>query len=230
MTRRIGPHPSLPRSATLPSPASGGGGGRGRGRVREGAAAERLVVASHNHVKVAEIEALLAPYGVVTVGAAALGLPEPEETGSTFEDNAVLKARAAAQASGLPAVADDSGIVVPALGGAPGIYSARWAGPDKDFRTAMERVQHELGGRDRRAYFVAVLALARPDGATATWRGEAHGNLIWPPRGDRGFGYDPMFVPDGYDATFGEMGPDLKHQISHRARAFAKLVAACFNR
>jgi XTP/dITP diphosphohydrolase len=195
-------------------------------------AGERLVVASHNPGKIAEIDALLAPFGVRTVGAGALGLPEPEETGATFEDNAVLKARAAAEASGLPALADDSGIVVPALGGAPGIYSARWAGPDKDFRPAMERVQRELGGGDRRAYFVAVLALAWPPtaqaGGTATWRGEAHGRLVWPPRGDKGFGYDPMFVPDGYDATFGEMGAELKHQISHRARAFAKLVAACF--
>jgi XTP/dITP diphosphohydrolase len=195
-------------------------------------AGERLVVASHNPGKIAEIDALLAPFGVVTVGAAALGLPEPEETGATFEDNAVLKARAAAQACGMAALADDSGLVVPALGGAPGIYSARWAGPDKDFRVAMERVQRELGPSDRRAHFVAVLALAWPPGdnagEAATWRGEAHGRLIWPPRGERGFGYDPMFVPDGYEATFGEMGAALKHQISHRARAFAKLVAACF--
>ena len=196
-------------------------------RLRAG---ERLVVASHNPGKIDEIEALLAPFGVVTVGAGALGLAEPEETGATFEENAVLKACAAARASGLPALADDSGIVVPAIGGAPGIYSARWAGPGKDFRPAMERVQRELRERDRRAYFVAVLALAWPDGAVATWRGEAHGCLIWQPRGDKGFGYDPMFVPDGYEETFGEMGPDLKHLISHRARAFAKLVAACFGR
>ncbi len=117
---------------------------------------------------------------------------------------------------------------MPALGGAPGIYSARWAGPGKDFRCAMARVERELAGGDRRAHFVAVLALAWPDGEIAMFRGEAHGNLIWPPRGDSGFGYDPMFVPDGYAMTFGEMDPDLKHQISHRARAFAKLVAACF--
>jgi XTP/dITP diphosphohydrolase len=191
---------------------------------------ERLVIASHNPGKIAEIDALLTPYGVVMVGAAALGLPEPEETGATFEDNAVLKARAAAQASGLAALADDSGLVVPTLGGAPGIYSARWAGADKDFRVAMERVQRDLGPQDRRAHFVAVLALAWPDGGKATWRGEAHGRLVWPPRGDKGFGYDPMFLPDGYEATFGEMGADLKHLISHRARAFAKLVAACFGR
>ncbi len=191
-------------------------------------AGERLVIASHNPGKVEEIEALLAPYGVIAVGAAALGLPEPEETGATFEDNAELKARAAVEASGLPALADDSGLVVPALDGAPGIYSARWAGPTKDFRIAMERVHRELGGQDRRAHFVAVLALAWPDGAIETFRGEVYGQLTWPPRGERGFGYDPIFVPDGYDQTFGELDPDLKHQISHRARAFTKLVEACF--
>ena len=191
-------------------------------------AAERLVIASHNPGKITEIAALLAPFGVQTVGAGALGLAEPEETGATFEANAVLKARAAAEAAGLPALADDSGLVVPALGGAPGIYSARWAGPTKDFRIAMARVQRELGTNDRSAHFVAVLALASPGGEVTTWRGEAPGHLTWPPRGERGFGYDPMFVPDGYDLTFGEIGPPLKHQISHRARAFAKLVEACF--
>jgi len=189
---------------------------------------ERLVVASHNPGKVTEIEALLAPYGIQTVGAAALGLPEPEETGSTFEANAELKARAAAEASGLPALADDSGLVVPALDGAPGIYSARWAGPTKDFRIAMERVQRELDAKDRSAYFVAVLALAWPDGEIASFSGEVHGRLTWPPRGERGFGYDPIFIPDGYDQTLGEIDPDLKHRIGHRARAFEKLVAACF--
>ena len=188
---------------------------------------DRLVVASHNVGKVVEIEALLAPYGVETVGAAALGLPEPEETGATFEENAALKARAAAEATGLLALADDSGVVVLALDGAPGIYSARWAGPAKDFRAAMARVDRELGDKDRRAYFVAVLALAGPDGEMGLFRGEAHGGLVFPPRGERGFGYDPIFVPDGYDVTFGEMDPDLKHRISHRARAFEKLVAAC---
>src|SRR5438128_10709058 len=193
-------------------------------------AGERLVVASHNAGKIVEIEALLKPFGVATVGAAALGLSEPEETGATFEENAALKAREAARRSGLPALSDDSGLVVPALGGAPGIYSARWAGPGKDFRAAMERVQRELAASDRRAHFVAVLALAWPNGEVAMFRGEAHGHLIWPPRGERGFGYDPMFVPDGYQDTFGEMGPELKHQISHRARAFAKLVAGCLYR
>jgi XTP/dITP diphosphohydrolase len=191
-------------------------------------AGERLAVASHNLGKVVEIRALLKPFGVATVGAAALGLPEPEETGATFEENAALKARAAAERSGLVSLADDSGLVVPALGGAPGIYSARWAGPDKDFSHAMERVQRELGDGDRRAHFVAVLALAWPDGEIACFRGEVHGRLVWPPRGERGFGYDPMFVPDGYETTFGEIDPDEKHRISHRARAFEKLVQECF--
>src|SRR6267143_2904361 len=184
---------------------------------------ERLVIASHNPGKLDEIAALLAPFGIETIGAGALGLPEPEETGATFEENAALKARLAAEATGLPALADDSGLVVPALGGAPGIYSARWAGPDKDFRIAMERVHRELGGQDRRARFVAVLALAWPDGHLDLFRGEVAGILVWPPRGERGFGYDPMFVPAGGEATFGEIEPPEKHRISHRARAFAEL-------
>ncbi|HEX3862878.1 MAG TPA: RdgB/HAM1 family non-canonical purine NTP pyrophosphatase [Stellaceae bacterium] len=190
-------------------------------------AGERLVIASHNPGKIVEIDALLAPFGIVTLGAAALGLPEPDETGATFEDNAALKARAAAERSGIVALADDSGLVVPALGGAPGIYSARWAGPAKDFAAAMARVQQELADGDRRAYFVAVLALCWPDGELALFRGEEHGSLVWPPRGDRGFGYDPIFVPDGYSQTFGEMDPDAKHRIGHRARAFAKMMAEC---
>ena len=196
-----------------------------RGREWEGA---RLVIASHNPGKVDEIATLLAPFGVETVAAASLGLPEPEETGDSFEANAALKARAAAEASGLPALADDSGLVVPALDGAPGIYSARWAGPAKDFRIAMERVQRELGNKDRRARFVAVLALAWPEGDTELFRGEVPGTLTWPPRGDRGFGYDPMFVPAGRSQTFGEIDPAEKHRISHRARAFAELVERCF--
>ena len=187
----------------------------------------RLVIASHNPGKVDEIARLLAPFGVATVAAGKLGLPEPEENGDSFEANAALKAGAAAKASGLPALADDSGLVVPALGGAPGIHSARWAGPDKDFRIATERVHDALGDRDRTAAFVAVLGLARPDGEIALYRGEVAGRLVWPPRGDRGFGYDPIFVPDGHAATFGEMEPAEKHRISHRARAFAKLVDAC---
>ena len=158
---------------------------------------DRLVVASHNQGKIEEITALLAPFAIDTVSAGALGIAEPEETGDSFEANAALKAKASASASGLPAIADDSGLVVPALGGAPGIYSARWAGPAKDFGAAMQRVQRELGDRDRRAIFVAVLALAWPDGEIELFRGEVTGNLVWPPRGDLGFGYDPMFVPQG---------------------------------
>lgn len=189
---------------------------------------DRLVIASHNQGKVVEIADLLQPFGVTLVGAGELGLPEPEETGDTFEANAALKAHAAAQGSGLPALADDSGLVVPGLGGAPGIYSARWAGPTKDFRVAMARVERELGDRDRGATFVAVLALAWPDGEEALFRGEITGYLTFPPRGERGFGYDPIFIPDGYDITFGEMDPAHKHRISHRARAFEQLVASCF--
>jgi XTP/dITP diphosphohydrolase len=186
-----------------------------------------VVIASHNPGKIEEIAALLAPFGVATVSAAALALREPEEIGDSFEANAALKARAAARASCRPALADDSGLVVPALGGAPGIYSARWAGPTKDFGVAMARVERELGDRERGAVFVAVLALAWPDGGEQLFRGEVPGRLVWPPRGERGFGYDPMFVPAGGALTFGEMDPAEKHRISHRARAFAKLVAAC---
>jgi len=189
----------------------------------------RLAIATHNPGKLIEIADLLRPYGVAVVGAAALGLPEPEETGATFEANAQLKALAAARASGLPALADDSGLAVAALGGAPGIYSARWAGPDKDFAVAMRHVERALAGKpDRRAAFVAALALAWPDGDVATFRGEVHGTLVFPPRGTNGFGYDPIFVPEGGRQTFGEMEPVAKHEISHRARAFAKLVASCF--
>jgi len=188
---------------------------------------DRLVVASHNQGKVEEISALLAPFAIDAVSAGTLGLAEPEETGTSFEANAALKAKAAADASGLPAIADDSGLVIPALGGAPGIYSARWAGASKDFGFAMKRVHAELGDRDRSARFVAVLALAWPDGSLELFRGEAPGRLVWPPRGERGFGYDPMFVPLGGSQTFGEMEPAEKHKISHRAHAFAKLVEGC---
>jgi XTP/dITP diphosphohydrolase len=189
-------------------------------------AGERLVIASHNPGKVEEIEALLMPYGVAAIGAGALGLPEPEETGASFEANAALKARAASAASGLPALADDSGLVVPALDGAPGIYSARWAGPTKDFRIAMERVQRELGDKPRNAHFVAVLALAWADGGIATFRGEVHGQLIWPPRGERGFGYDPAFIPDDTrgERTMAELSDSEKDAISHRGRALSELV------
>jgi XTP/dITP diphosphohydrolase len=188
----------------------------------------KLVIASHNPGKIVEIAALLAPFRVEPLGAAALGLAEPEETGDTFEANAALKAHAAAQATRLPAMADDSGLVVPALGGAPGIYSARWAGPTKDFSLAMARVHRELGDQDKGAAFVSVLALAWPDGEEALFRGEVHGTLTWPPRGDNGFGYDPIFVPEGYLQTFGEMSPEQKYAIDHRARAFRKLVSGCF--
>lgn len=189
----------------------------------------RLVIASHNAGKVREIGDLLEPYGADVVSAGTLGLSEPEETGLTFRDNAEIKARAAAGAAQLPALADDSGLVVPALGGAPGIASARWGGPERDFMLAMQRVEEALEGiDDRRASFVSALALAWPDGTCDIFDGEVHGHLIWPPRGSRGFGYDPMFVPDGYTETFGEMEPAAKHAMSHRADAFRKLVAACF--
>jgi XTP/dITP diphosphohydrolase len=194
---------------------------------------KKLVIASHNLGKVREIRELLAPFGIEVVSAGELGLPEPEETGDTFEANAELKALAAARGARLPALADDSGVVVPALGGAPGIYSARWAGPNKDFLAAMREIEARLtraGAHegDRTASFVAVLTLAWPDDHVETFRGEVHGRLVWPPRGDKGFGYDPMFVPDGHRLTFGEMEPAAKHAISHRARAFEQLVAACF--
>jgi XTP/dITP diphosphohydrolase len=188
----------------------------------------RLIIASHNPGKVVEIAALLAPYRIEAIGAAELGLAEPEETGATFEANAALKAQAAVQLAKLPALADDSGLVVPALGGGPGIYSARWAGPGRDFSVAMARVHCELGDGDHSASFVSVLALAWPDGEEALFRGEVHGTLTWPPRGDNGFGYDPIFIPDGYRITFGEMAPEEKYKIDHRAGAFAKLVAAIF--
>lgn len=188
---------------------------------------DRLVIASHNPGKIEEISALLAPFAIDAVSGAALGIAEPEETGDSFEANAALKAKAAAAASGVPAIADDSGLVVPALGDAPGIYSARWAGPAKDFRIAMERVHRELGNQDRNARFVAALALAWPDGNLELFRGEVAGKLVWPPRGELGFGYDPIFVPEGGVATFGEIDPAQKHRISHRARAFAKLVDGC---
>jgi XTP/dITP diphosphohydrolase len=187
-------------------------------------ALEKLVLATHNRGKVKEIADLMAPYRIEVVSASELGLPEPEETGTTFVENAELKARAAAFASGLPALADDSGLSVHALNGAPGIYSARWAGPEKDFSLAMRRVEKELGNaKDRRAAFICALALAWPDGETEVFEGRVDGVLIWPPRGDKGFGYDPVFVPEGHDRTFGEMEPARKHEISHRARAFARL-------
>lgn len=189
----------------------------------------KLVIASHNAGKVREIAELLEPFGVEVVSAGTLGLPEPEETGATFIDNALLKAHAAARASDLPALADDSGLAVTALDGAPGIYSARWAGPDKDFSAAMAKVEDLLrGAEDRSAQFVCALALAWPDGHAEVFEGTVAGEITWPPRGDKGFGYDPIFAADGEDITFAEMDPARKHALSHRADAFAKLVAACF--
>ena len=188
----------------------------------------RLVVATHNPGKVREIGALLAPFGLDPVSAGELGLPEPDETEPTFVGNAILKARAAAAASALDALADDSGLEVLALDGAPGIYSARWAGEGKDFRHAMQRVWDELsrrGASDLSARFVCVLALASPDGTVETFEGAVDGALVWPPRGEHGFGYDPIFIPHGHAHTFGEMHPDEKHPLTHRARAFAKLAA-----
>ena len=205
----------------------------GRGRL-----IGRLVVATHNAGKLSEIEELLRHFGVAPVGAAALGLEEPEETGSTFRDNAVLKARAAAQASGLVALSDDSGLCVESLDGAPGIYSARWAGPAKDFGAAMGRVESQLKARGARppwrAAFVSVLALGWPDGADEAFEGRVDGILVFPPRGTAGFGYDPIFLPDGHARTFGEMSSEEKHGIpadgslalSHRARAFQAFARA----
>jgi XTP/dITP diphosphohydrolase len=191
------------------------------------AAGDRLVVASHNPGKVREIMELIVPFGIKAVGAAELGLAEPEETGSSFAENATLKAEAAAKGAGLPALADDSGLCVAALDGAPGIYSARWAGPTKDFRLAMRRVEEELRqgeSHDARAFFVCALALAAPDASTQIFEGRVYGSLSFPPRGQLGFGYDPIFVPEGFRMTFGEMAPAEKHAMSHRARAFAKFV------
>lgn len=190
---------------------------------------DKILVASHNSGKVREISALLAPLGLKAVSASDMGLLEPDETEDTFEGNAILKARAAAEATGLPALADDSGLAVTALEGAPGIFSARWAGPNKDFKVAMQAVWTALedrGATDLTAHFICVLALAKPQGGVETFRGEVGGALTWPPRGDRGFGYDPIFIPHGHAITFGEMEPDAKHAMSHRARAFEKLLAA----
>lgn len=186
-----------------------------------------LVLASHNPGKLREIRELLEPFALVIKGAGELGLPEPEETGETFAANAALKALAASEASGLPALADDSGLAVSALDGAPGIYSARWAGQKKDFASAMARVQQELIAKATQnftAKFVCALALADPSENTVIFEGEVHGTLVFPPRGTKGFGYDPIFVADGMTETFGEIEPATKHAMSHRARAFKKLV------
>jgi XTP/dITP diphosphohydrolase len=193
---------------------------------------DRIVIASHNEGKVRELAELFAPYGVTCVSARSLDLPEPEETGATFAANAKLKAIAAAKASGMTALADDSGLEVAALQGAPGIHAARWAGPNRDFGLAMERVNRELeasGVADARANFTCALALASPDGAAQSFEGRVFGTLTWPPRGRRGFGYDPIFVPDGYTETFSEMEPELKNRLSHRMRAFEQLMAAAYD-
>jgi XTP/dITP diphosphohydrolase len=202
--------------------------------------AGRLVVATHNSGKLKEMRELLMPFGIDALSAGELGLPEPAENGTTFKENARVKARAAATASGLPAFADDSGLTVDALGGAPGIYSARWAGPAKDFRRAMQAVEDKLRERgahargQRKAQFVCALCLAWPDGHLEEFDAAVPGTLVWPPRGDKGFGYDPMFLPDGHALTFGEMTNTEKHGLppagkglSHRARAFLKLAEAC---
>jgi XTP/dITP diphosphohydrolase len=191
----------------------------------------KLVLASHNQGKLREIAELVAPLGVTVVSAGALGLPEPEEGEESFEANARIKALAAARASGMPALSDDSGFCVAALGGAPGVVSALWAGPGKDFRPAMERVRREMGdSADMRAWFVCVLCLAWPDGHAECFEGRVDGSVAWPPRGANGHGYDPMFVPEGGALTYGEMDQGEKHATSHRARAFAQLVKACFVR
>jgi non-canonical purine NTP pyrophosphatase (RdgB/HAM1 family) len=189
----------------------------------------KLVLASHNKGKLREIEALVRPLGIEVVSAGDLGLPEPEEDAPDFAGNARIKALAAAVATGLPALSDDSGFCVAALDGAPGVYSARWAGAAKDFGQAMALVRERIGDNpDRRAWFIAALCLAWPDGHTETFVGRVDGGVVWPPRGDKGFGYDPMFVPAGSRQTFGEIDPEKKHAVSHRARAFAQLLASCF--
>ena len=200
----------------------------------------RLVIATHNAGKLKEMRELLEPFNVAAVAAGTLGLPEPDETGSSFRANARIKADAAAQASGLAAFADDSGLVVDALDGAPGIHSARWAGENRDFRLAMEKVEGMLRERDafdpsaRRAHFVSALCVSWPDGHREEFEATVDGSLVWPPRGDKGFGYDPIFLPEGEALTFGEMSSEDKHGLpprgrglSHRARAFLKLAEAC---
>jgi XTP/dITP diphosphohydrolase len=203
----------------------------------------RLIIATHNPGKLAEMRQLLAPYGIDAISAGELHLQEPDETGMTFRDNARIKAEAAAKATGFPAFADDSGLVVDALDGAPGIHSARWAGPDKNFRGAMATIEAQLRERGatvpqrRKAHFVSALCVAWPDGYVEDFEAHIDGTLVWPPRGEQGFGYDPMFLPDGHDRTFGEMTSDEKHGLpphgrglSHRARAFLKLAEACLER
>jgi XTP/dITP diphosphohydrolase len=203
----------------------------------------RLVIATHNPGKLAEMRDLLAVYGIEAISAGELGLPEPEEAGTTFRANARIKAEAAAMASNMPAFADDSGLTVDALNGDPGIYSARWAGPDKDFRFAMNKIQSLLversakGAEQRRGHFVSALCVAWPDGHAEEFEATVDGTIVWPPRGTEGFGYDPLFKPDGHERTFGEMSAEEKHGLpprgrglSHRARAFLKLAEACLEK
>jgi XTP/dITP diphosphohydrolase len=203
----------------------------------------RLVIATHNPGKLAEMRELLAPYGIDAISAGELHLPEPDETGMTFRDNARIKAEAAATATGLPAFADDSGLAVDALDGAPGIHSARWAGPDRNFTCAMATIDEKLRERSattperRAAHFVSALCVAWPDGHAEDFEARVDGTLVWPPRGEQGFGYDPMFLPDGHDRTFGQMSSLEKHGLpphglglSHRARAFLMLAEACLER
>jgi XTP/dITP diphosphohydrolase len=200
----------------------------------------RLLIATHNPGKLAEMRELLAPYKIEAISADEMDLPEPDETGTSFRANARIKAEAAALAAGLPAFADDSGLVVDALDNAPGIYSARWAGPDKNFRGAMETIEQKLQGvgaiaaAQRKAHFVSALCVAWPDGHVEEFEARVDGTIVWPPRGDKGFGYDPIFLPDGQTRTFGEMPSEEKHGLpprgkglSHRARAFLKLAEAC---
>jgi XTP/dITP diphosphohydrolase len=204
--------------------------------------AGRLVIATHNPGKLAEMRELLAPYGIDAISAGDMGLHEPEETGTTFRANARIKADAAAKASGVPAFADDSGLVVDALDGAPGIHSSRWAGSDKNFSRAMQTIEEKLRERGataperRKAHFVSALCVVWPDGQVEEFEGRIDGTLVWPPRGDKGFGYDPMFLPEGFTRTFGEMSREKKHGLpprgkglSHRARAFLKLAEACLD-
>ncbi len=187
---------------------------------------QKLVIASHNRGKIPEFQRLLQPLGLELSCAADYGIPEPEETGTTFTENALIKARAVAAACGLPALADDSGLAVTALNGDPGVYSARWAGPERDFNLAMQKIETLLADKsDRSAQFVTVLALCWPDGTTQTYDGAVGGTLIWPPRGPNGFGYDPVFMPEGYTQTFGEISAEQKNKLSHRARACAAMIA-----
>ncbi len=190
-----------------------------------------IVVASHNKGKVREIAGILSGYGIDIISAAELGLSEPEETGASFIENAEIKAKSAAGEAKMVSLADDSGLEVAALGGAPGIYSARWAGPNKDFDAAMNRLEAELSGKsDRRANFTCAMSICWPDGYCRTFEGHVHGRIIWPQRGLKGFGYDPIFVAEGDEITFAEMDPERKHAISHRAEAMRKLVNACFGK